>query len=113
MRLLVLGGGPAGSFTDPEYGSVGMTEEQAAHEHDIAVRTARYDDLVRPVADGHPDGFCNLAARGVPGEGPEERVQARVGADQVAFDGAEGPQLAPAQVHDRIVASAAGGCLPR
>jgi pyruvate/2-oxoglutarate dehydrogenase complex dihydrolipoamide dehydrogenase (E3) component len=53
---------PTGSFTDPEYGSVGMTEEQAAHEHDIAVGTARYDDLVRPVADGHPDGFCKLIA---------------------------------------------------
>ncbi len=23
---------------------------------------ARYDDLVRPVADGHPDGFCKLIA---------------------------------------------------
>ena len=51
---------PAGSFTDPEYGSVGMTENQAAQDHDIAVGIARYDDLVRPVADGHPDGFCKL-----------------------------------------------------
>ena len=23
---------------------------------------ARYDNLVRPVADGHPDGFCKLIA---------------------------------------------------
>jgi pyruvate/2-oxoglutarate dehydrogenase complex dihydrolipoamide dehydrogenase (E3) component len=53
---------PSGSFTDPEYGSVGMTEEQAAGAHDIAVGTARYEDLVRPVADGHPDGFCKLIA---------------------------------------------------
>ena len=51
-----------GSFTDPEYGSVGMTEAQAAHDHDVAVGVARYDDLVRPVADGHPDGFCKLIA---------------------------------------------------
>jgi len=51
---------PSGSFTDPEYGSVGMTEDQAAGDHDIAVGTARYDDLVRPVADGRPDGFCKL-----------------------------------------------------
>ena len=51
---------PTGSFTDPEYGSVGMTEDQAASGHDIAVGIARYDDLVRPVADGHPDGFCKL-----------------------------------------------------
>jgi pyruvate/2-oxoglutarate dehydrogenase complex dihydrolipoamide dehydrogenase (E3) component len=53
---------PTGSFTDPEYGSVGMTEDQAAGKYDIAVGTARYDDLVRPVADGHPDGFCKLIA---------------------------------------------------
>jgi len=53
---------PSGSFTDPEYGSVGLTEDQAAGEHDIAVGIARYDDLVRPVADGHPDGFCKLIA---------------------------------------------------
>jgi pyruvate/2-oxoglutarate dehydrogenase complex dihydrolipoamide dehydrogenase (E3) component len=53
---------PAGSFTDPEYGSVGMTEEQAAGGHRIAVGIARYDDLVRPVADGRPDGFCKLIA---------------------------------------------------
>ena len=53
---------PTGSFTDPEYGSVGMTEDQAAGEYDIAVGTAWYDDLVRPVADGHPDGFCKLIA---------------------------------------------------
>jgi len=53
---------PAGSFTDPEYGSVGLTEDQAAHDHDIAVGVARYDDLLRPVADGHSDGFCKLIA---------------------------------------------------
>jgi pyruvate/2-oxoglutarate dehydrogenase complex dihydrolipoamide dehydrogenase (E3) component len=53
---------PSGSFTDPEYGSAGLTEDQAAREHDIAVGIARYDDLVRPVADGHPDGFCKLIA---------------------------------------------------
>ena len=51
---------PSGSFTDPEYGSVGMTESQAARDHDIAVGIAWYDDLLRPVADGHPDGFCKL-----------------------------------------------------
>jgi pyruvate/2-oxoglutarate dehydrogenase complex dihydrolipoamide dehydrogenase (E3) component len=53
---------PSGSFTDPEYGAVGMTESQAARDHDIAVGIATYDDLLRPVADGHPDGFCKLIA---------------------------------------------------
>jgi len=51
-----------GSFTDPEYGSVGMTEAQAADDHDIAVGIAWYDDLLRAVADGHPEGFCKLIA---------------------------------------------------
>ena len=53
---------PSGSFTDPEYGTVGLTEDQAAADHDIAVGLAWYDDLIRPVADGHPDGFCKLIA---------------------------------------------------
>ena len=53
---------PSGSFTDPEYGRVGLTEAQAAQEHDVAVGIARYDDLLRPVADGRPDGFCKLIA---------------------------------------------------
>jgi pyruvate/2-oxoglutarate dehydrogenase complex dihydrolipoamide dehydrogenase (E3) component len=51
---------PSGSFTDPEYGRVGLTEAQAAERHDVVVGIAYYDDLVRPVADGHPDGFCKL-----------------------------------------------------
>ena len=51
---------PSGSFTDPEYGTVGLTENQAAGDHDIAVGIAWYHDLLRPVADGHPDGFCKL-----------------------------------------------------
>jgi pyruvate/2-oxoglutarate dehydrogenase complex dihydrolipoamide dehydrogenase (E3) component len=53
---------PSGSFTDPEYGRVGLTEAEAAKEHDVVVGIARYDDLLRPVADGHPDGFCKLIA---------------------------------------------------
>jgi pyruvate/2-oxoglutarate dehydrogenase complex dihydrolipoamide dehydrogenase (E3) component len=51
---------PSGSFTDPEYGRVGLTEAQAAAGHDVVVGIARYDDLLRPVADGRPDGFCKL-----------------------------------------------------
>lgn len=53
---------PAGSFTDPEYGQVGLTEAAAARDHQIAVAIASYHDLLRPVADGRPDGFCKLIA---------------------------------------------------
>ncbi len=51
---------PSGSFTDPEYGQVGLTEPVAARGHDIVTATADYRDLLRPVADGRPDGFCKL-----------------------------------------------------
>ncbi len=51
---------PAGSFTDPEYGSVGLTEEQARERYDCAVAVVRYVDLLRPVADGRADGFCKV-----------------------------------------------------
>ena len=53
---------PSASFTDPEYGGVGLTEADAAQHHDLAVGIARYDDLLRPVADGHQEGFCKLIA---------------------------------------------------
>ena len=51
---------PAGSFTDPEYASVGLTEAQGHERYDCAVAVARYENLLRPVADGQPDGFCKL-----------------------------------------------------
>lgn len=51
---------PSGSFTDPEYASVGMTEAQAREHYDVAIATVHYDELLRPVADGHPEGFCKL-----------------------------------------------------
>ena len=51
---------PAGSFTDPEYGSVGLTEARHALRYDCAVAVVRYEDLLRPVADGQPEGFCKL-----------------------------------------------------
>jgi pyruvate/2-oxoglutarate dehydrogenase complex dihydrolipoamide dehydrogenase (E3) component len=51
---------PSGSFTDPEYASVGLTEAQARQQYDCAVAVVQYDDLLRPVADNHPEGFCKL-----------------------------------------------------
>jgi pyruvate/2-oxoglutarate dehydrogenase complex dihydrolipoamide dehydrogenase (E3) component len=53
---------PSGSFTDPEYGRVGLTEAEASSRRDVVVGVARYDDLLRPVADGRPEGFCKLIA---------------------------------------------------
>jgi pyruvate/2-oxoglutarate dehydrogenase complex dihydrolipoamide dehydrogenase (E3) component len=53
---------PSASFTDPEYGRVGLTEAEAGQDHEIEIGVAYYDDLLRPVADGRPDGFCKLIA---------------------------------------------------
>jgi pyruvate/2-oxoglutarate dehydrogenase complex dihydrolipoamide dehydrogenase (E3) component len=50
-----------GGFTDPEYGSVGLTEAQAAFgPDDPAIGLVRYADLDRAVIDGRTEGFCKL-----------------------------------------------------
>lgn len=52
---------PHGGFTDPEYGSVGLTEAQAqAANLDYISASVPYRDLDRAVVDGHPEGFCKL-----------------------------------------------------
>ena len=53
---------PIGSFTDPEYASVGATEEAARTGHDVTVATVRFDSLPRPIIDGRETGFCKLIA---------------------------------------------------
>ncbi|HEX6385816.1 MAG TPA: NAD(P)/FAD-dependent oxidoreductase [Anaerolineae bacterium] len=51
---------PHGGFTDPEYGSVGLTEAQARQHGDSAVAVVPYSDLDRAVIDGRTEGFCKL-----------------------------------------------------
>lgn len=52
---------PHGGFTDPEYGSVGLTEKQARDEgHDYVVGLASMINLDRAVIDGNTEGFCKL-----------------------------------------------------
>ena len=51
---------PHGSFTDPEYGSVGLTEAKAREQHDVVVAIVPYADLDRAVIDGRSEGFCKL-----------------------------------------------------
>ena len=53
---------PLGSFTDPEYASVGLTEATARESHDVIVVTEPFDSLPRPIIDGRPTGFCKLIA---------------------------------------------------
>lgn len=51
---------PHGGFTDPEYGSVGLTEAQARAEHDVVVATVPYADMDRAVIDDRTVGACKL-----------------------------------------------------
>jgi pyruvate/2-oxoglutarate dehydrogenase complex dihydrolipoamide dehydrogenase (E3) component len=53
---------PLGSFTDPEYASVGLSEATARQTHDIVVATEGFDSMPRPIIDGRPTGFCKLIA---------------------------------------------------
>jgi dihydrolipoamide dehydrogenase len=51
---------PVGSFTDPEYASVGLTEAQASAEYDCVVGTVPCNTNVRYLIDGRPRGFCKV-----------------------------------------------------
>jgi dihydrolipoamide dehydrogenase len=49
---------PIGSFTDPEYAQVGMTEAKARETHDVVTAVVRFDSTTRTIIDGRTAGFC-------------------------------------------------------
>jgi dihydrolipoamide dehydrogenase len=51
---------PFGSFTDPEYASVGLTEAAARENREVVAATVRFDSVPRPIIDSRPTGFCKL-----------------------------------------------------
>lgn len=51
---------PIGSFTDPEYAQVGLTETKARNGRDIAAAMVRFDSTTRTIIDGRTYGFCKL-----------------------------------------------------
>ncbi len=59
---------PHGGFTDPEYGSVGLTEYAAQLQEDVVVAVVPYADLDRAVIDGHRQGVCKLIASRATGQ---------------------------------------------
>jgi len=59
---------PIGSFTDPEYAQVGLTEAKARARHDVVVSVARFDAAVRTIIDGRTTGFCKLIVERQSGE---------------------------------------------
>ena len=53
---------PIGSFTEPEYAQVGLTEAKAREAHDVVVAVMRFDETARTIIDGQTAGFCKLIA---------------------------------------------------
>ncbi|HUA71938.1 MAG TPA: hypothetical protein VMA96_12665 [Solirubrobacteraceae bacterium] len=53
---------PLGSFTDPEYASVGLTEAAARKTRDVVVATQPFASMARPIIDDRSTGFCKLIA---------------------------------------------------
>ena len=51
---------PIGSFTDPEYAQVGLTEKKAREKHDVITAVVGFDSTTRTIIDGRTDGFCKL-----------------------------------------------------
>jgi pyruvate/2-oxoglutarate dehydrogenase complex dihydrolipoamide dehydrogenase (E3) component len=51
---------PIGSFTDPEYAQVGLTEAKARKTHEVETALIRFDSTTRTIIDGHKVGFCKL-----------------------------------------------------
>ena len=51
---------PIGSFTDPEYAQVGLSEAKAREGHAVEVVTIGFDETTRAIIDGRTTGFCKL-----------------------------------------------------
>ena len=51
---------PIGSFTDPEYAQVGLTEAKAREEHEVIIAMVNFDSTTRTIIDGRTTGFCKL-----------------------------------------------------
>jgi pyruvate/2-oxoglutarate dehydrogenase complex dihydrolipoamide dehydrogenase (E3) component len=51
---------PIGSFTDPEYAQVGLTEARAREAHKPLVVKINFDSTTRTIIDGRTTGFCKL-----------------------------------------------------
>lgn len=51
---------PIGSFTDPEYAQVGLTEAKARETKDVVTSRINFDSTTRTIIDGRTNGFCKL-----------------------------------------------------
>jgi dihydrolipoamide dehydrogenase len=53
---------PIGSFTNPEYAQVDLTEKKAREIHDVVTAVVHFDSTTRTIIDGRKSGFCKLIA---------------------------------------------------
>jgi dihydrolipoamide dehydrogenase len=60
MKFLDQRAAPIGSFTDPEYAQVGLTESKAREAGEVAIAKVRFDTTTRTIIDGRTSGFCKL-----------------------------------------------------
>ena len=60
MQFLDQHAAPVGSFTDPEYAQVGLTEAKARATGDVLVAKVGFDSTTRTIIDGRTTGFCKL-----------------------------------------------------
>jgi dihydrolipoamide dehydrogenase len=51
---------PTGSFTEPEYARVGLTEAEAKGSHEVLSSVITFDKTARTIIDGRTFGFCKL-----------------------------------------------------
>lgn len=91
---------PHGGFTDPEYGSVGLTAEAAAREGPIVAATVPYTDIDRAVVDGRTEGACKLVF--------SAQTRTLLGAHVVGEQAVEVVQLAAAAMAAGMTAEALG-----
>jgi pyruvate/2-oxoglutarate dehydrogenase complex dihydrolipoamide dehydrogenase (E3) component len=51
---------PVGSFTDPEYAHVGLSEKRARQGHNVVTAVVHFHSTTRTIIDGRTTGFCKL-----------------------------------------------------
>lgn len=51
---------PIGSFTDPEYAQVGLSEADARQSYNVVVKVVHFNQTTRTIIDGNTSGFCKL-----------------------------------------------------
>ena len=51
---------PIGSFTDPEYAQVGLTQAKGREKYNVVTAMVRFDSTTRTIIDGRTAGFCKL-----------------------------------------------------